>query len=162
MFELVTVNHVLTYVVFTPRTPRFCDFWTKLYAYEHDNILFEFKKSRAPDTSEGSSYPNCGDYVACRYDSDWYIGLVKEICDAEGDIQVRFMHPKGPGKPDNCFFWPSAEDICFIPQHDILCSISAPIPSTKTARKYKVSLFDASQIIQYFEERTCSIQYVRK
>ena len=72
------------------------------------------------------------------------------------------MHPKGPGKPDNCFFWPSAEDICFIPQHDILCSISAPIPSTKTARKYKVSLFDASQIIQYFEERTYSIQYVRK
>ena len=113
-----------------------------------------FKKSRAPDTSEGFSYPNCGEYVACRYDSDWYIGLVKGICDAEGDIQVRFMHPKGTGKPDNCFFWPSAEDICFIPQHDILCSISAPIPSTKTARKYKVSLFDASQIIQYFEERT--------
>ena len=56
------------------------------------------------------------------------------------------LHFKGPGKPDNCFFWPSAEDICFIQQLAILCSISVPKPATKTAKKYKVSLFNASEI----------------
>ena len=61
----------------------------------------------------------------------------------EGDIIVGFMYPKGPGRPENCFFWPLRGDICckYIPEKDILDKISAPIPS-KSARKYKISPFD--------------------
>ena len=45
------------------------------------------------------------------------------------------MHPKGPGRPENYFFWPTREDSCYIPATEILCKISAPIPTSKSARK---------------------------
>ena len=65
----------------------------------------------------------------------------------EGDIKVSFMDPEGPGRPENCFFWPSREDIRYIPENDILCKISAPIPS-KNARKYKIFHLIQKQIIE--------------
>ena len=34
------------------------------------------------------------------YDKDWYIGAIEEVCD-EVDVKVNFMHPKGPGRPQN-------------------------------------------------------------
>ena len=40
------------------------------------------------------------------YDRDWYIGVIQEVCKEEGDVKVRFMHAKGPGRPENSFFWP--------------------------------------------------------
>ena len=86
-------------------------------------------------------------------DSDWYIGLVEDVCAEEGDVKLRFMHPKGPGRPENCFFWPSTVDICYIPQTDILCKVSAPIPSSKSARKYKISTLDAKSISNNIEFR---------
>ena len=30
-------------------------------------------------------------------------------------MRVSFMHPKGPARPENSFFWPTKEDICHIP-----------------------------------------------
>ena len=39
----------------------------------------------------------CGDYVTCMYDEDWYIGVIQEVSEEEGDRKVSFMHPKGPG-----------------------------------------------------------------
>ena len=101
------------------------------------------------------SYLNCGAYIACVYDSDWFIGLVEEVCEEEGDVKVSFLHPKGPGRPKNCFFWPSTEDICYIPQTDILCNISAPKPSSKSARKYKIFSLDAELISINIESRVC-------
>ena len=52
------------------------------------------------------------------------------------------LHLKGPGRPMNCFFWPPKEDICYIPNNDILCKISVPTSSSITARKYKITSFD--------------------
>ena len=63
------------------------------------------------------------------------------------------MHPKGPGRPENCFFWPSTADICYIHQTDILCNVSAPIPSIKSARKCNISSLDAESIAKNIESR---------
>ena len=63
------------------------------------------------------------------------------------------MHPKGPGRPENCFYWPPMVDVCYIPEKDILCSISAPIPSSKSGRKYKLNSLDAKSICTTFERR---------
>ena len=63
------------------------------------------------------------------------------------------MHPKGPGRPENCYFWPSTEDICYIPQTDMLCNISPPIASSKSARKYRISSLDAKLITNNIESR---------
>ena len=84
-----------------------------------------------------SAYYNCGNRIACIYDSHWYIGLVEAVCEEGGDVKVRFMHPKGPGRQENCFYWPSTADICYIPQTDILCKVSAPIPSSKVHENTK-------------------------
>ena len=65
--------------------------------------------------------PSTGDYIACTYDKEWFIGLVEEVCVEEGYFKVKFMHPKGPRRPENCFYWPLTENICFIPENDILC-----------------------------------------
>ena len=86
------------------------------------------------------------------YDNNWYIGVVQEVCEEEGDIKVNFMHPKGPGCPENSFFWPSTEDICYIPQNDLIGPISTPKSSSKRARKFKISTTDVKLIIDEFQK----------
>ena len=29
---------------------------------------------------DGVVYPFTGNYIACKYDKDWYIGVVEEVC----------------------------------------------------------------------------------
>ena len=120
----------------------------KRYSRQVDfTMTFDFSKQR-----RAKSYLNIGDYVACIYDHDWYIGIVEMVCEEEGDLQIKFLHPKGPGRPMNCFSWPPKEDICYIPNNDIL-KISAPTPSSKTARKYKISSIDAKSISDFMTTR---------
>ena len=71
---------------------------------------------------------------------------MQKVCKEEGDMRVSFMHPKGPGRSENSFFWPTREDRCYIPETEILCKISAPIPSSKSARKYILSDLDSQFI----------------
>ena len=94
-------------------------------------------------------YLSIGDYVACMYDKDWYIGVIQEVCEEEGDIKVSFMHPKGPGRPENSFYWPSTEDVCYAPQNDVIGYISTPKPSSKRARKFKISSMDMKLITDF-------------
>ena len=49
------------------------------------------------------AYLSKSNYVACMCDSDWYIGVVQDVCN-DGDVKVSFMHAKGPGCPENSFF----------------------------------------------------------
>jgi len=61
--------------------------------------------------------------VGCLYDRNWWIGMVMSVNDAE----VKFMHPHGPARS---FFWPSREDLCYVPYTHILLSIGMPSTST--------------------------------
>ena len=89
----------------------------KRYSEQVDfTMTFDFSKQRKNINYNITdhnvvSYLKIGDYVACIYDHDWYIGTVEIVCEEEGDLQIRFLHPKGPGRPMNCFFWPPKEDI---------------------------------------------------
>ena len=40
-----------------------------------------------------------------------------------GDVNVKFLHPKGPALK---FFWPCRDDICWIPIEDFYKEIEAP------------------------------------
>ena len=44
------------------------------------------------------------DYVACEYDSFWWIGVIEEISDVNLEVKVKFMFPHGPSP---FFIWPS-------------------------------------------------------
>ena len=43
-------------------------------------------------------------YVACKYDEQWWVGMVLEADQASNDIKIIFMHPHCPS---DSFFWPS-------------------------------------------------------
>ena len=96
------------------------------------------------------------------YDKDWYIGAIEEVCDEEGD--VNFMHPKvitcirKDQEALNILFWPSTKDICFIPKNDIICTVSIPTPSSKSARKYKISSTNEKMISESIIKNSLAIQ----
>ena len=119
------------------------------------NITYDFADQKVRDSGKVDVvyHPSTGDHIACTYDNEWYIGLVEELCVEEGDLRVRFLYPKGPGRPENCFNWPPMVDICYIPEKDILCSILAPMPSSKSGRKYKLNSHDVKSIFITFERR---------
>jgi len=72
-----------------------------------------------------------GQYVGCLYDNKWWVGLIREKSDEEGDLLIVFMHPHGPARS---FHWPAREDICWVPLQDILSIIQAP--TTPNGRNY--------------------------
>ena len=52
------------------------------------------------------------DFVACKCDSKWWIGLVLEIYFDEQDFKIKFLHPSGPSR---IFHWPRRDDVCWVP-----------------------------------------------
>ena len=63
------------------------------------------------------------DFVACKYDSFWWVGLICEVDEVSKDVKVVFLHPHGPVKS---FAWPNREDCCWIPLTNILQVIKTP------------------------------------
>ena len=53
-------------------------------------------------------------YVACKYDEQWWVGMVLEADYASNGIKITFMHPHGPS---GSFFWPSKDDVCLMHLH---------------------------------------------
>ena len=87
--------------------------------------------------------PNKNEYIACFYDSKWWVGLVIDVSIEEQDCQVSFMHPLGPKRK---FRWPVREDLCWVPFENIICKIRAPV--TATGRSYDISKEDEQFIIK--------------
>ena len=63
------------------------------------------------------------------------MGIIANV-DKEEDVQVKFMHPFGPG---SSFQWPHV-DICWVPNNHILCKIDIPI--TPSGRFYSILEYD--------------------
>ena len=87
-----------------------------------------------PDTLASSTGSGCmrsiklhhceiGKYVACIYDDKWWIGLIRDVSEEEGDVLISFMHPHCPGAS---FHWPGREDICYVPLQCILRIVITP------------------------------------
>ena len=61
-----------------------------------------------------------GSFYGCRYDNNWYFGVATYVSAENGDVNVRFLHPKGPSVQ---FSWPNREDTCWVPIHDIITKV---------------------------------------
>ena len=85
------------------------------------------------------------DYIACKYDGRWWIGLILEVDTVQLDAQVKFMHPPGPA---NTFFWPLKDDVCWVPLQQIFCKIATPI--TATGRSYTITVEDFTTIMNVY------------
>ena len=85
---------------------------------ENLSLRFDYEK-------EAQEFPlvSIGNYVACVYDNNWWIGIIEQVFDEEGDTEIRLMHfnPR-----TTTFKWPSREDACLIPITNIPCKIKAP------------------------------------
>ena len=57
-----------------------------------------------------------GKFIACIIDSNWWVGVVKEV--SEGDSEVQLMQFNSGTK--------TKEDICWIPSDNILAIIKVP------------------------------------
>lgn len=77
------------------------------------------------------------EFIACQYDSFWWIGLVKEINHEQGDILVKFMHPH---EPSRTFKWLAREDLCWVPFDKFMCK-------KMTGRMYQISEGDYTKIM---------------
>ena len=111
----------------------------KLTSEDTDLNLFEF--------GFYESNPNLNDfnvatYVCCIYNTFWWIGLIIEIDQEQGDLEIEFMHPHGPKKT---FAWPETSYTCHVTLQNILCCISPP--STVTGRSYQISDADYNNIM---------------
>ena len=67
------------------------------------------------EVSKGFQISNMtpGKYVTCVYDGHWWVGSIREASEAQQDVLIQFMHPRGPAKS---LFWPRREDLCWV-QH---------------------------------------------
>ena len=83
---------------------------------------------------------NLMDFVACKYDSFWWIGTITNI--GEQDVLINFMHPHGPTMK---FSWPPREDKCWVPLQNIIVVID--IPTTRSGRIYDISKQDYEKIV---------------
>ena len=82
-------------------------------------------------------------YVAVVYDGTWWLGNILEIDDAEKDVKVKFLHPKGPS---TYFHWPIRDDTCFITYENVLCEINVPKPKSSSLRNYTIESDDINLI----------------
>ena len=76
-----------------------------------------------------------GNYIACKYDGRWWIGLIEEISEENRDVGVNFLHPPGPTKS---FSWPRRKDFCHVPFINVLTVISPP-KASPTGRVYNIT-----------------------
>ena len=67
--------------------------------------------------------PNLSDFVVCRYDQKHWIGIVDAVDKDNNDVQDKFMHPCYPARS---YSWPCKDNVCYVPNMNILCVISAP------------------------------------
>ena len=47
-----------------------------------------------------NSFVQVLDYVSCLYDNKWWVGIITNV-EKEEDMQVKFVHPSGPGRSFN-------------------------------------------------------------
>ena len=84
------------------------------------------------------------DFIACNYDSFWWIGMIAEVDIHNGDLKIKFMHPHGPSKS---FSWPSGDDYCWVPIVNIHNCTHIKIPTIRSGRTYDIDDGDYNTIL---------------
>ena len=84
-------------------------------------------------------------YILCKYDELYWIGMVSEIDNEHDDFKVKFMHPNCPSCSYN---WPNRDDICWVPRMNVIFLLQTPSTSSVSGRQYRISTEEDSLIEQ--------------
>ncbi|KAG1714733.1 Transmembrane protein 131 [Nymphon striatum] len=91
--------------------------------------------------NDDAPLPNLNDFVACRYDTFWWVGIVDEIEAEKKDFKIKFMHPHGPSKR---FSWPERDDSCWVSINNMIAVIG--VPTTRSGRIYEIDIDDFNKV----------------
>ena len=69
-------------------------------------------------------------FVTCLYEENWWLACVLEVCSANKEVKLTFLHPHGPL---SSFKYPQPQSIYNIPMDDILTLVD---PRTRSGRVY--------------------------
>ena len=84
-----------------------------------------------------------GDYVACTYDFDWYVGIILDISIDNADVYVKFMHPKCPSM---LFKRSLKEDESWVALNNVIQILKPPKPN-KSGRNFTFNENDIKDVI---------------
>jgi len=90
-----------------------------------------------------------GDFVCVKYDLSWYIGVILDKDDTEGDAKIKFM---SPCIPSSVFRWPEREDICYVEFANIMQRINVPAASPG-GRTYIIDIADKNSIAKKLKQK---------
>lgn len=74
-----------------------------------------------------------GKYIACVYDKKWYIGMIKERSDQNGDVLVIFMKRNGLSLN---WFEDQSTNQCWVPFNQIICVVDVPNLEGRRGNQY--------------------------
>ena len=88
-----------------------------------------------------------GRFYVCQYDKDWYFCVANDVSNEHGDVNVKFLHPKGPSEK---FYWPQRDDVCWVPIEDVYCEVDTP-STRSTGRFYCFDKITMEKAESYFD-----------
>ena len=120
--------------------PNFAQIGYKRVSDDND-YAGTFPFSEAANPKVGFDKISANEYVACYYNSGWWVGLVQDVNCDEKDAEIIFLHPAGPS---NCFTWAKRKDVCLVPCMNVICKIRPP--TTFTGQTYYLEKEDNEMI----------------
>lgn len=94
---------------------------------------------------------NRGTFIACVYNSNWWVAEVTEVCTELEEVTVNFLLPHGPSQgykfPDKNR---QKEHSCSVPLRNILKIICAPVPTGSSGRLHAISREDTVDVERIF------------
>ena len=88
-----------------------------------------------------------GRFYACSYGNDWYLCYANYVLVDDGDVNVKFLHPKGLALK---FLWPRRDDICWIPTEDFYKEVESPSTGS-TVRYYSFDEKVINDVNNFFQ-----------
>ena len=105
----------------------------------HRIVPISPNRIRAYKTSDSVDYVEChlggqkesesiqisiGNYLACRYDRELWLGIVMDFAEEFNDYEISFLNIYKKGTNKYCF--PDKTDVCWVQTDDIICRMDAP------------------------------------
>lgn len=87
---------------------------------------------------------NVGQYVATRYENDWFVGKILEVDEDDDEILITFLRPSQKTLPGTrtLYKWPVNPDELWVKPNEILCKITEPTKHGRTGRSFEISQED--------------------
>ena len=82
-----------------------------------------------------------GNFVAAKYEGQVYIGKIIDFDEEDNEIEISFMQ-----NVRRLLQWPKTEDKLWLEKSEIVCNVSEPLPTGKSARMFKLTESDLNKI----------------